>query len=269
MSGGNTTASGNVSTFDTTLQSLGCVDLWDARYGLQQDMGTTNVSRWYGIQGSGNTFVNFVTNFPQYVSTITTNGFPAVSISTTTNVLRCDSLAQIVNANMSQGFTVAVLLCAENSGVAMNPFTFGWSQASNVNASTFRMSPHNATTTTYGVAMSMNTNSQFSNFNTTGGPNTTNCWTLMIGAYSNGNLYAQQNLSASKTTFTPGVVTLDRCCLGGKLGTNDVFTLKWPGYIGMVGVFTNYNANAGGCTNLFWYLSTNYANGYWKVLNSP
>lgn len=257
------------TTADPNLNQFGVLEAYDARYGVTINAGSSNVSGWSGIQGSSHRWVFYGVTNSVWVPTFTTNNFPAINFQVgQTNLLRCDSLATALNT--SRGFTISVLVCAENTGVAMNPFTLGWSGSTNNNSPTFRLAPHLATQTSGGVGFTFNTNGAFGNYTThTGGANT-NGYVWFTAGFSNQTLFGMQNLIGSQTTLSGGgTFTVDRATLGGRLdgfSSTDRYTLKWPGFISAVVVCTNYLEGAQR-TNFVDYISKTYSGGYFRTYN--
>jgi hypothetical protein len=266
---GGSTMGHQGTTFDPVLSSYGVLEAWDARYGVTKNVGSSNVSGWAGIQGSSHRWSFFSSTNAVWVPTFTTNNFPAINFPIgQTNLLRCDSLATALNT--SRGFTVSVLLCAENVGVAMNPFCLGSSASTNNNSPTFRLAPHLATQTSGGVGFTFNTNSNFGNYTTWTGGAATNGYVWITGGFSNQVIFGIQNLLGSQTTLSGGgTFTADRATLGGRLdgfGATDRYTLKWPGLISMVVVATNYLTGSS-LTNYVDYLDKTYSGGFYKTYN--
>lgn len=260
---GGTSETGTLrSVFDNTLQGFGAVDIWDARRGFVFNQTGTNVVQWYGRQNSGYYFSKFTTNFVAFVNTTTTNNFPAINFEVgTSNQFSENRLAQLITG--AKPFTLAVLDCSQNNGVAMNPLGFSWTSASNASASIVRVVTHAGTMTTFGVGIGFDTNQAVVAYNQAGGFQTNRfVWTM--NTYSNGNVMAMQNLVAGMTTVTPGSLTLDTCTLGGYLRTNLTLSGNYFGKVSAVLICTNANFGTS-ATNLMNYLNNTYANGFYKV----
>lgn len=256
------------TTRDPVLDSYGVVELWDARYGFVfNQMGGTNVVQWRGINNSEYVWTKYAsTNLPAYVSTTTTNNFPAISFANaSTNVLFSHNLAKLF-AN-GQPITVFMLTCAQTSGVAMNPFGLGDINATNNNANIFRYTPHTGTGgQTFGLGLSFNTNQAIVNYNAVGLGRTTNIFNWGMASYSNNTIFLMQNLVAAGTTISnPGTIQFNTATLGAYTRANGVQNGSWMGgVLSVIGVCTNASFD-GAATNLMNYMNTQYANGLYRV----
>ena len=252
------------------------IDFWDGKSGFNfsQDTGT-NIVQWSGIQGSGYPWTKLSgngvnTNYPPYVNTITTNGFPAINFPAggLVSPLYNNRIATDFFAT-GQPFTIVMLTCAESSGVAINATGFGYSFATNNNANIFRAHLHVGTPTSFGYGFGFSTNQALVNVvSGTGGPNTNRFnWYMM--SYSNGTAMVMHNLLGSQSTITsPGSFQFNSLTLGARAVTNFNINGAWSGFVGAYAVGTNalFGTHA---TNFMNYVNGTYRGGAYRVYNGP
>lgn len=252
------------TTRDTFLANNGFIEAWDARGGFVLGGGgvETNIVQWRGIQGSEHYWVKFTTNFPAMVSSITTNNFPAVNFDRgSTNILRNYTLAPLFTGQKAG--SVVMLYCGHQNAITANPFTLGYTQATNSAASFIGIAPHVTTPTSYSLRIAQNTNSNTKNISISGG-NTTNRFNWYAASWSNNVGVVMQSLACGTESFTSDQMDLDTATLGGVVRGSEINANLAIGHMSFFAISTNFN-NGTSLTNIMNYMNATYANGYFKV----
>ena len=251
----------------------GLLEFWDAAMGV--GLAGTNVVTWTGILGSGinSTWNQYSTLSPTFAPLHTTNNFPAIRfynlVGGAGNAprMRNNTLANYISggANGGSNFTYLVLCCGQTNGT-LAAVGFGWTSASNANASVVHLRANAGTDTSKTWSIGFNTNSNTLVTTRTGGL-TTNVYSWIMVSASNGVFNVMENLLATRSTardLTGTKLTLNSATLGGGCRTNDTFALPWYGAITCFGYWTNWQEGTT-MTNNMNYFNNNYRDGVYKV----